>query len=101
GLCHRTTFASHKLAQFTAGPIVMTSVTPQMAWAAMHTADVLRLDLTDGKKELLLAFSCKRRGFCPSCGGRGLAQTGAHLVETGPRRAEQVPPARGLPATPN
>jgi Putative transposase len=30
---------------------------------------------------MLLAFSCKRRGFCPSCAGRRLAQTAAHLVE--------------------
>jgi hypothetical protein len=32
-------------------------------------------------QELLLAFSCKRRGFCPSCAGRRMAQTAAHLVE--------------------
>src|SRR6516225_1271617 len=32
-------------------------------------------------KDLLLAFSCKRRGFCPSCAGRRMAQTAAHLVE--------------------
>ncbi len=25
--------------------------------------------------------SCKRRGFCPSCGARRMAQTAAHLVE--------------------
>src|SRR5262249_21561336 len=31
--------------------------------------------------ELLLPFSCKRRGFCPSCAGRRMAQTAAHLVE--------------------
>ena len=33
------------------------------------------------KHEMLLAFSCKRRGFCPSCAGRWMAQTAAHLVE--------------------
>jgi hypothetical protein len=27
----------------------------------------------------LLAFSCKRRGFCPSCAGRRMAQTAAHV----------------------
>ena len=32
-------------------------------------------------KELLLPFSCKRRGFCPSCAARRMAQTAAHLVE--------------------
>ena len=26
-------------------------------------------------------FSCKRRGFCPSCGARRMAQSAAHLVD--------------------
>ena len=26
-------------------------------------------------------FSCKHRGFCPSCGGRRMADTAAHLVD--------------------
>ncbi len=30
---------------------------------------------------MLLAFSCTRRGFCPSCAGQRMAQTAAHLVE--------------------
>jgi hypothetical protein len=30
----------------------------------------LRLGCDTCKKEVLLAFSCKRRGFCPSCVGR-------------------------------
>jgi hypothetical protein len=29
---------------------------------------------------LLVAFSCKRRGFCPSCTGRRMADVAAHLV---------------------
>ncbi len=29
----------------------------------------------------LVAFSCKRRGFCPSCGGRRMADTAASLVD--------------------
>ena len=41
----------------------------------------LRLGCDTCPKELLLAFSCKRRGFCPSCAGRRMAQTAAHLVE--------------------
>ena len=28
-----------------------------------------------------MAFSCKRRGFCPFYGARRMAQTAAHLVE--------------------
>jgi Putative transposase/Transposase zinc-binding domain len=31
--------------------------------------------------QMLLAFSCKTRGFCPSCAGRRMAQQAAHLVE--------------------
>src|SRR5262249_38097284 len=41
----------------------------------------LRLGCDTCHKELLLAFSCKRRGFCPSFAGRRMAQTAAHLVE--------------------
>jgi ribosomal protein S27AE len=29
----------------------------------------------------VVAFSCKGRGFCPSCGGRRMADTAAHLVD--------------------
>ncbi len=28
----------------------------------------------------VIAFSCKARGVCPSCNGRHMAQTAAHLV---------------------
>src|ERR671924_1303444 len=41
----------------------------------------LRLGCDTCPKELMLPFSCKRRGFCPSCAGRRMAQTAAYLVE--------------------
>ena len=41
----------------------------------------LRLGCDTCHHEVLLAFSCKRRGFCPSCAGRRMAQMAAHLVE--------------------
>ncbi len=31
--------------------------------------------------EFLVAFSCKARGACPSCGAKRMVQTAAHLVE--------------------
>ena len=31
--------------------------------------------------ERLVAFSCKKRGFCPSCGARRMAESARHLVE--------------------
>jgi hypothetical protein len=41
----------------------------------------LRLRCADCAHEKLVAFSCKRRGFCPSCGARRMAETAAHLVD--------------------
>src|SRR6266850_6990070 len=40
--------------------------------------------------ELLVAFSCKGRGFCPSCTSRRMHDTAAHLVN---RVIPQVPEA--------
>ena len=31
--------------------------------------------------ERLVAFSCKKRGFCPSCGARRMAETAALLAD--------------------
>ena len=41
----------------------------------------LRVRCTSCHAEKLVAFSCKRRGFCPSCGGRRMAETAALLVD--------------------
>ncbi len=41
----------------------------------------LRLGCDTCPHKMLLAFNCTRRGFCPSCAGRRMAQTAAHLVE--------------------
>ena len=41
----------------------------------------LRVKCDACRHEKLLAFSCQRRGFCPSCGARRTAETAAHLVE--------------------
>ena len=40
-----------------------------------------RLRCGDCGHDKLVAFSCKRRGFCPSCGARRMAQKAAHLVD--------------------
>jgi len=32
-------------------------------------------------RDRIVAFSCKGRGFCPSCLGRRMADTAAHLVD--------------------
>jgi hypothetical protein len=41
----------------------------------------VRLGCDTCPHQMLLAFSCKKRGFCPSCAGRRMAQMAAHLVE--------------------
>lgn len=41
----------------------------------------LRTQCESCHHEHLVAFSCKRRGFCPSCGGRRMSETAAHLVD--------------------
>ncbi len=41
----------------------------------------LRLHCDECHRDRLVPFSCKRRGFCPSCGGRRMADTAAHLVD--------------------
>lgn len=35
----------------------------------------------DCEHDVILPFSCKGRGFCPSCGGRRMSQTAANLVD--------------------
>jgi ribosomal protein S27E len=41
----------------------------------------LRVVCDDCKHEKLVAFSCKRRGFCPSCGSRRMVESAALLVD--------------------
>ncbi len=40
-----------------------------------------RFQCTGCHAETLVPFSCKRRGFCPSCGGRRMAAGAAELVD--------------------
>ena len=39
------------------------------------------LECKDCDHHRLVLFSCKTRGFCPSCGGRRMAERAAHLVD--------------------
>ena len=47
----------------------------------------LRVKCNGCRFEHLVAFSCKLRGFCPSCGARRMIETSAHLVD------HVIPPA--------
>lgn len=41
----------------------------------------VRLKCENCRHEKLVAFSCKKRGFCPSCAGRRMAESGIFLTE--------------------
>ena len=41
----------------------------------------VRVHCDDCGRDRLVAFSCKGRGGCPSCGGSRMADTAAHLVD--------------------
>ena len=41
-----------------------------------------RISCESCRKEKLVAYSCKRRGFCPSCGGRRMNEVAHHLVDS-------------------
>ena len=52
-------------------------------------------------REILVAFSCKGRGFCPSCCSRRMGELAAHLVDGvlgGLPRFEPFPPASAMSA---
>ncbi|NBX04415.1 MAG: IS91 family transposase [Alphaproteobacteria bacterium] len=41
----------------------------------------LHLQCNGCQEKKLVAFSCKKRGFCPSCGARRMVETSAYLVD--------------------
>jgi hypothetical protein len=47
----------------------------------IHAHGFFRLKCESCNTTRLVAFSCKKRGFCPSCGGRRMNETAAHLVD--------------------
>jgi hypothetical protein len=52
--------------------------------------DEARLKCEDCGEKRVVAFSCKGRGFCPSCTGRRMNATAANLIE------RVLPPQSGL-----
>ena len=57
----------------------------------------LRVKCDACSHEHMVAFNCKRSGFCPSCGARRMIEAAAHLVDhvlpEQPIRHVGVPPA--------
>ena len=42
----------------------------------------IRVHCDECKHDRTVAFSCKRRSWCPSCGGKRLTETAAHLTDS-------------------
>lgn len=57
----------------------------------------LRLHCDDCRPDPLVALSCQGRGLCPSCAGRSMANTAAHLVD---RVLPAVPVRKGVLSLP-
>ena len=47
----------------------------------IHAYGFLRLKCSGCSSERFVAFSCKKRGFCTSCGGRRMSESAAHLID--------------------
>jgi hypothetical protein len=47
----------------------------------IHAYGFIRMKCSGCDHERLVAFSCKKRGFCTSCGGRRMSESAAHLVD--------------------
>ena len=47
----------------------------------VYEAGVARFQCDGCAREHLVPFSCKGRGWCPSCGGRRMTERAAHLVD--------------------
>src|SRR5262249_32736592 len=54
---------------------------PEFLDCGVLTRGFLRLRCQSCGHDRLLAFSCKKRGVCPSCGGRRMSDTAAYLVD--------------------
>jgi hypothetical protein len=74
-------FVSHMAARETALPGYVQREFEDYLKCGRLEHGFLRLRCDSCHAEHLLAFSCKRRGFCPSCGARRMAESAALLVD--------------------
>ena len=78
---HLTEFSGHLRSQDNPPPAFVLREFHEYLRCGRLEHGFVRVKCTDCKNELLVAFSCKRRGFCPSCGARRMTDTAAHLVD--------------------
>ena len=77
-------FLAHAEAQTGAGlPVFVKDECEAFLECGILAHGFLRARCADCADEKLVAFSCKRRRFCPSCGTRRMAGSAAHRVDEG------------------
>ncbi len=70
-------FKAHLAAQGTALPVYVEQEFEDYLNCGRLEHGFLRVRCDGCQAEHLVAFSCKRRGFCPSCGARHMAERAA------------------------
>ena len=78
---HYPAFAAHLAEQGTSLPGYVQREFDDYLKCGRLEYGFLRLRCDSCHAEHLVAFSCKRRGFCPSCGARRMAESAALLVD--------------------
>lgn len=80
---HLEDFVAHAEADPDAGglPVFVTRELRAYLDCGIPARGFARVRCGECRYETIVAFSCKRRGFCPSCCGRRMAATAADLVD--------------------
>ena len=71
----------HALAQISGGAALCRAGIRSVSAMWLSGAWFFRVRCEGCRREQLLAFSCKRRVFCPSCGARRMAESAALWVD--------------------
>jgi hypothetical protein len=79
---HLETFLAEARARYERGlPRYVEHELSEYLKCGIHAHGFLRARCRDCGRDLLVAFSCKRRGVCPSCNARRMCGTAAHLTD--------------------
>jgi len=78
---HLSTFIAEREAEGRPLPDYVTQEFEAYLKCGISAYGFLRLQCETCDEEKIVAFSCKRRGFCPSCCARRQAEAAAHLVD--------------------
>src|SRR6056297_3445848 len=78
---HLNTFIAERQAEGRPLPDYVTEEFEAYMRCGIPAHGFLRLACTSCGKEKIVAFSCKKRGYCPSCCAKRMAEASHHLVD--------------------